>query len=227
MEKYKAEFFRICNLPSSDGQQRVEFLRQYLGTLNEFLYERQSIEEIDALNVPADDHPGWKRITPFLAIWDDYAESVIGFKFDDGQIRRLAKALAAIFHNSPELRAAPSLLEPDAPVDSLGGITPRQFALIRLMHALQDFSQVLPPIDRSLVTAIRQQSDGQIPNEQSLSSEIGARRLLAAFGGADRNVEERLRYIFSSARILLSLDCGGAFGLASKCSFDVRRSSRS
>lgn len=223
LEEYKQKFNEACSLSSNTKDERVIFLRRYLFLLNEFLYERHSADEIDELNNPSPSHPQWQRITPFLAIWDDYAESVLGFKFNNTQINKLAKVFVDIFNNNPSLQDSPALLPPNKPSGKLGGLTPKEFALIRLMHALQDFSRLLPPIDEHLVKKIREYSHGKIPDEKTLSSEEGARRLLAAFGGADSNVEERLLYISSSARILMSTPCKTAYGLSGLCQGDAKQ----
>ena len=223
LEEYKQKFNEICSLSSKTKKEKVLFLRSYLSNLNKFLYEQRSVDKIDELNKPSPSHPQWKRTTPFLAIWDDYAESVLGFKFNNVQINKLAKVITNIFKNKPSLQVPPNLLPPNKPSKSLGGLTPKQFSLIRLMHALQDFSRLLPTIDKGLVKKIRQHSNGRIPNEKILSSEDGAKKLLAAFGGADSNVEERLRYIYSSARILISMPCKTAYGLSGLCHEDAKK----
>lgn len=180
LEAYKKKFKDACELPSNTEKEKILFLRHYLSTLNEFLYERRMTEDIDELNKPDDSHPNWKRITPFLAVWDDYAESVLGFKFDRPQINKLAKAFTTIFNNQPSFHVAPSLLAPNDATVTLGGLMPKQFALIRLMHALQDFSRLLPTIDDKLVTNIRQCNNGEIPDERTPASEDGAKSFLAA-----------------------------------------------
>jgi len=197
------------------------FLRRYLSLLNAFLYERRSPGEIDDLAEPNEQHPEWRRITPFLAIWDDYAGRVLGFSFDDEQVEKLARALLRIYQNCPDITAKPELLAHDEEASTLGGLRPKEFALIRLMHALQDFSELQADINAQFVGAVRAAFGGRIPDETQLSNEESARRLLSTFGGADRNVQERLRYIFSSARMLSQLHPGGAYGLAEEANGDV------
>ena len=125
LERYKVEFLRICSLQLRTPADREEFLRQYLGTLNEFLYERRSGEEIDELNQPDPSHAEWKRLTPFLAIWDDYAQSVLGFSFDDRQIRKVASACVEVFRNCRRLQQSPPVLDPDSPSEEVRSPTRR------------------------------------------------------------------------------------------------------
>lgn len=220
LDHYQKAFSETFSRPISNEEQRVEFLRQYLSLLNEFLYERRKTEEMDELNNPNDSHPEWKRITPFLAIWDDYAEKVIGFSFDEKQIDLLARTLVEVLSNSPKLRKKPILLPADNPSGTLSGLTPRQFSLMRLLHALQDFTEMLLPLDDKLVAKISR-AFKTIPDESMLVEEESARKLLRVFGGADRNVDERIRYIFSSARIIKNNWKITAYKIAEDCHNDA------
>ena len=223
LAKYKEKFTELMGSELRTQNDRVVFLRKYLALLNEFLFERREEEEIDALNEPDEGRPEWQRITPFLAIWDDYAESVIGFSFDTGQIRKLAELLTVLYQEAPAETETAASLPPDEEIESLGGATPRQFCLLRVMHALQDFSRVLASLDADLLEEIRHTFGGGIPDEEALSKEENAERLMRVFGRPDRNVEERVRYIYSSARMLHSLHPAGAYGLLNECSGNVER----
>jgi len=223
LAQYKQAFGASLEMPLQSEEERVLFLRNYLCLVNEFFFERRKAEQIDDLNHPDPDHPEWRRLTPFLAIWDDYAEIVLGYRFDQQQIDKLASVIVDVFTASGRPYSGPRLLDADEESADLGGLTPRQFALIRLMHALQDFSRVMPKIDESLVRQVRQHFGGSIPTESELGDEEAARHLLNAFGGADSNVEERQRYIFSSARILAGLHQGGAYRIASACNNDAKK----
>ena len=223
LNNYQEGFSRIFAQPVNSELDRVKFLRGYLCLLNEFLYERRAVGEIDQLNEPSETHPEWKRITPFLAIWDDYVEKVVGFTFDADQINRLAKVFVDIFQGSPQFRQSPIALPADKPSPKLGGLTPRQFCLIRVMHALQDFSELPLPINEDLVGKLRRAFANSVPDESVLAEEESARKLMAVLGGADRNVDERIRYIFSAARIIKGTWGTPAYGIAAQCEADAKR----
>jgi len=75
LKAYKQRFNNTLTHKISSEKDKVSFLRDYLCILNEFLYETREETEVDQLNNPDPSHPSWQRLTPFLAIWDDYAES--------------------------------------------------------------------------------------------------------------------------------------------------------
>jgi hypothetical protein len=220
---FQKRFAAILALPGATEAQRVAVLRAYLSLLNEFLYERRSQEQIDCLNQPDAAHPEWRRVTPFLAIWDDYAEKVLGFHFDANQIDKLAKGFVCVFSKRSARVIAPHPLPASKPAASLGGLKPQEFALLRTMHALQDFSQLPGAIDGAMVSAVQKSFGGAIPDEDILSDENAARKLQRLFGDADRNVDERVRYIFSGARIIKARSPGGAYAICAQCEGDVRR----
>lgn len=217
---HKEHLADVMNAGHTDN---ISFLRRYLFLLNGFLFERLPPEQIEKLNLPNTSHPEWERITTFLAIWDDYHKEVIGYPQNEQQIKKLASIVVKIFQGNPQMTSTPRHLDSDAASESLAGLSPRQFALIRLMHALQDFSQTLPAIDSRLVNRIREGMDGIIPDEDALCNESNARNLLHAFGGADSNVDERIRYIFSSARIIRSWNCDDVYGLIDLHGGDARK----
>lgn len=58
-----------------------------------------------------------------------------------------------------------------------------------------DFSEELLPIDIALVEKLNAAFAGKIPTPKDLRTIEGANSLIACVGGADRNVDERRRYI--------------------------------
>ena len=220
---FQKRFTAVLALPAATEAQRVVLLRKYLSLLNEFLYEWRGQAEIDNLNCPDARHPEWRRVTPFVAIWDDYAEKVLGFHFDANQIDKLAKVFLTAFSKRSARAIAPQPLPASKPAVTLGGLKPQEFALLRTMHALQDFSELPSPIDAVMVTAVKNSFRGAIPDEDILSDENAARKLQRLFGDADRNVDERVRYIFSGARMIKASSPGGAYAICAQCEGDVRK----
>jgi hypothetical protein len=72
------------------------------------------------------------------------------------------------------------------------------------------------------VEAVRKAFMGKMPTEEQLSDENAAKKLLDIFGGADRNVDERMRYIFSGARIIRSEFTAGVYSIFAECGGDAR-----
>jgi hypothetical protein len=201
--------------------EKTAFLREFLLTLNRFFYEYRAAPEIDALNEPDPAHPQWQRHTEFLAVWDDYSKEVLGIGIDDAAVDTLARTLLRLYDKAEHLRAVPTALPPDITSDSLGGLTPRQFALVRLVHALQDFTQELPPITPAFVSHLKEEFNGRVPECADLETEQGALAFLKVLGGADKKGDERKRYIQNICKFLETEANGDAYALYSKADGDA------
>ncbi|OGS32991.1 MAG: hypothetical protein A2218_10415 [Elusimicrobia bacterium RIFOXYA2_FULL_53_38] len=183
------ELQRLGALPIGTESERTNFLREYLLFTNRFFFEYRP--NPDALNSPDPDYPDWKRHTEHLAIWDDYCRQILGLTFSDAQITALSKSLISIFSGIAGQVPAPYAQN----VNAIAGISAAEFSFLRLLHAAMDFSEELLPIDAPLVQKLKASFSQKMPGPKELQTVDGANSLIACFGGADRNVDERRRYI--------------------------------
>ncbi|OGS12954.1 MAG: hypothetical protein A2234_06920 [Elusimicrobia bacterium RIFOXYA2_FULL_58_8] len=183
------ELRRLGALPVGNDADKADFLREYLLFTNRFFFEYRP--NPDELNTSDSEHPDWKRHTEYLAIWDDYCRQILGLTFSDAQITKLAKALITIFAGAPTSAPAPYAQNPS----SISGVSGAEFCFLRLLHATMDFSEELSPIDVSLVNKLKSAFSQRLPGPKELLSTDGANALIECLGGADRNVDERRRYI--------------------------------
>lgn len=204
---------------------RIKFLRELLITLNKFFFEIRANGEVHDLQSSfykgkEATLPSWKRHTEFLAIWDDYSQKVLSFFYPQNRIISLAKRVNIIFKNANSLRMVPKEVEPDAINSRLGSMTPREFVFIRIVHALQDFTQILPPIDKHFSQKLKAKF-GEIPMPSQLKEREKALEFLTVLGGAERNVEERIRYITDISNSLMNDYEGDPYLIFAKCDGDA------
>jgi len=214
--KLSSRLGELASKPLSEAHERTAFLREFLLALNRFYFELRPEPEIEALNEPDIDHPSWLRKTEFLAVWDDYSRDVLGITVDPKAVERMARRLVEVFRKADHLRAVPKQLPPDTPQTSLGGLTPRQFCLVRTVHALQDFTQELPAITPAFVALLRDEFGGRIPAASDLLTDDGALSFLKVLGGADMKGNERKRYIQKLCGAFQAEGTGGPFELCEK-----------
>ncbi|MEW5884495.1 MAG: hypothetical protein AB1725_09770 [Armatimonadota bacterium] len=187
-------------------------MREFLSFINRCFFER--VDSPGPLNRPDPSHPDWVRHTAFLGIWDDYHKDILGISMPEESIAALAMALLTVFRaggNQVSVRTYPATL------------APHEFGLIRLVHATQDFTQVLPAIDGALIQNLKAAFSGQLPTPHLLSTQAGADKVNSVLGGADRNVDERLRYIQGVGRTLTERYGGEFQRIYSDCDGDAAR----
>jgi len=183
------ELRRLGALPVGTETDKADFLREYLLFTNRFFFEYRP--NPDALNSPDPEYPAWKRHTEHLAIWDDYCRQILGLTFSEPQINNLAKVLVTIFSGISGQLPAPYAQN----TGSVAGVSAAEYSFLRLLHATMDFSEELLPIDVPLVQKLKVAFSNQLPGPKELQTVEGANSLIECFGGADRNVDERRRYI--------------------------------
>jgi len=226
IQNLKGQLKNLSLINTENEAGKIEFLRELLTSLNRFFFERRKTEEIEDLqNTFYKDKentlPEWRRYSEFLAIWDDYAQKVLSFFYPEERITSLAERLNEIFRNAEILRSVPRQVDPDIRDSRLGNMTPREFVFIRIVHALQDFTQILPPIDNNFADKLRHKL-GRIPMPEMLQDHEQARDFLTALGGADRNVDERVRYITDISSSLINQFQGDPFLIFNECNGDAK-----
>jgi len=222
--KDKLTKLTLINVDDESG--KIEFLRELLKTLNKFFFEKRESQEVDELESEFykgkdGTRPAWKRHTEFLAIWDDYAEKALSFMYPEERIASFAQRLNMIFKNAKSLRAIPKKMDPNIADSCFGYMTAKEFVFIRIVHALQDFTQILPDIDEEFTNRLKKKFD-KIPMPNELKDREQALEFLTALGGADRNVNERIRYITDISNVLIDKFEGDAFLIFDKCNGDAK-----
>ena len=211
------ELKRIGGLSIGTEKEKIAFLREYLLFTNRFFFEYRP--NPDALNSPDVGHPDWKRHTEHLAIWDDCCGQILGLTFCEAQISNLAKTLISVF-----LGIAGQFPPPyKTNINSISGISASEFSFLRLLHATMDFSEELLPIDTTLVKRLNAVFSGGIPQPKDLRSTAGVNSLIECFGGADRNVDERRRYIQRACEMIDAKYGGQAINIFNSHSKDAKR----
>lgn len=222
--RLKTELHRISSMNVSSEQEKVRFLREFLIILNKFFFERRDascVEELQSVFYTRGRVlPQWKRHTEFLAIWDDYSETILSFVCPEERITALAERLNIIFQFADSKRVSPVSREPN--VNLFPRITGSDYIFLRLIHALQDFSQLLPEINQELADKLINKF-ARIPTAVDLRSEEGAREFLNVLGGADSNVDERVRYITSACEAIANDFNGDAYCIFEKCNGDAEQ----
>lgn len=226
IQNLKEQLGKLSLINTGNEAGKITFLRELLITLNKFFFEKRNSEEIEdlwsALYEGKDDTlPNWRRHTEFLAIWDDYAQKVLSFFYPEERITSLAKRLNEIFKNAKLLRDIPRQIDPDTMDSRLGSMTPREFVFIRIVHALQDFTRILPPINENFTDRLKTKF-GKIPMPGKLKDREQALEFLTILGGADRNVDERIRYITDISNSLLDKFKGDPFLIFSEYDGDAK-----
>lgn len=221
IQELKEKLSKLASIDIQNENGKIVFLRELLITLNKFFFEKRMGENAEDLQSPfyrdnPDTLPSWKRHTEFLAIWDDYSEKVLSFMYPEDNIITLAKQLNEIFRNAQSLRAIPKKIDPDIEQQYFGNMTGREFVFIRIVHALQDFTQILPEIDLFFTKVLKKRFK-KIPTAHDLKNEEKALDFLTVLGGADRNVDERTRYITDLSDILIDKYDGDPFLIFDKC----------
>ena len=222
----KNKLGKLASTDISDEDGKIQFLRELLAILNGFFFEKRKEKDIEDLESSyyrgkSDTLPAWKRHTEFLAIWDDYSEKILSFMYPDDQITALAKRLNKIFENANLLRTVPDEVDPDVEDVRFGSMTGREFSFIRIIHALQDFTQLLPEIDSKFANKLKDRF-GRIPMPKDLKDREQALEFVTVLGGADRNVDERTRYITDVCDTLIDKFEGDAFLIFDKCDGNVK-----
>lgn len=210
LERFIEKIRQLSNTFPSSENDRILFLRQIMLLLNAFFWERHP--EPEKLNIPNDKHPSWKRHTDFLAIWDDYCENILNISFNDNQIDKLAKTYVDIFKNYGT-----------ATLKMPSNITSEEFVFLRLIHATSDFANSLPRIDEFLINKLKTAFNNKLPTPKILSNENSAATFISHLGGADRNVNERKRYIIESCEILQFKYDSSAFSIFEKNNGDANK----
>lgn len=226
IEDLKGKLTSLSLINIDDGRGKIQFLRQLLITLNQFFFEKRNRREIESLQSGfyKDENgtlPSWKRHTAFLAVWDDYSEQILSFVYPENAITTLAQRLNVIFKRAETLRAIPSRVNPDREHPRFGMMTGRQFVFVRILHALQDFTQILPPINDQFTLRLKSRFH-EVPGANILKDNEQALEFLSALGGADRNVQERVRYITDFSSDLIQRFDGDAFLIFDMCNSDAR-----
>ena len=220
--KDKLSKLALIDIVNEDG--KVEFLRELLIILNKFFFEyrnKSEVEDLESVYYKGQDTlPSWKRYTEFLAIWDDYAEKILSFVHPEDRIEALAKIVNEIFKDAALSRSIPKIILPDVSSDNFGTLTGREFIFIRIIHALQDFTQLLPAIDVTFANKLKREFK-RIPSPAELKDPEQALRFLTVLGGADRNVDERVRYITDVSIALIDKFSGDAYLIFDKCNGDA------
>jgi len=216
VESLSTELRRLGSLPVGTESEKTNFLREYLLFTNRFFFEYRP--NPDTLNSPDPGYPDWKRHTEYLAIWDDYCRQILGLTFSEVQIVKLSKALITIFSGIAEQVPVPYLKNKS----SIAGVTASEFSFLRLLHATMDFSEELSPIDVSLLDKLRAAFSRKIPGPKDLRTVEGANSLIECFGGADRNVDERRRYIQRACELLDAQYGGQAMNIFDSHSRDAQ-----
>lgn len=214
----------ISNVDTSANGWEVEFISKFLLLLNKFFFQRRNApEELEDSHYKGnpDTNPEWKRHTEFLSVWDDYSSQVVSFLYPETNICALASRILEIYKNANYLRETPKVLPPDLPSKSLCGLTPRQFVFIRLVHASQDFSQLLPEIDSRFVAKMKKRFKC-IPGPKTLNKKEQAAEFLALLGGAERNMAERARYITVLCDSINSSYNSDPYGILNGCGNDAK-----
>ena len=115
--RLKTELHRISSMNVSSEQEKVRFLREFLIILNKFFFERRDascVEELQSVFYTRGRVlPQWKRHTEFLAIWDDYSETILSFVCPEERITALAERLNIIFQFADSKRVSPVSREPN------------------------------------------------------------------------------------------------------------------
>lgn len=217
----KVKLGKLASTDISKEDGKIQFLRELLAILNSFFFEKRKESNIENLESAyykgkPDTLPAWKRHTEFLAIWDDYSDKILSFMYPEDKLRVLAERLNIIFSKSASLRTIPKQIDPDNENECFGSMTGREFAFVRIIHALQDFTQLLPEIDSSFSVKLRKRF-GKIPSPKDLKDREQALEFLTVLGGADRNVDERIRYITDVSDILIDKFDGDAYLIFDKC----------
>jgi len=217
---------KLTSVNISDEKGRIDFLRDLLVTLNKFFFEKREKSEIKELESThykgkPDTLTAWKRHTEFLAIWDDYSEKILSFMYPEDKITVLAERLNDIFKTANFLRTIPKTLDPDKKDARFGTMTGREFIFIRIVHALQDFTQLLPEVDSKFAKKLRKKF-GKIPTANELKDKTQALEFLTILDGADRNVDERIRYITDVSNSLIDKFNADAFLIFDKCKGDAK-----
>ncbi len=220
----QAQLKAISNVDTSANGWEVEFISKFLLLLNKFFFERRNTpEELEDSHYKGnpDTNLDWKRHTEFLAVWDDYSSQVVSFLYPEKHICALASRILEIYKNANYLREIPKVLPPDLPSKSLCGLTPRQFVFIRLVHASQDFSQLLPEIDSRFVAKLKKKFKC-IPGPKTLDKKEQAAEFLALLGGAERNMAERARYITVLCANINASYNSDPYGILDACGNDAK-----
>ncbi len=222
--RLKNELRRISSLGISNEQEKVRFLREFLIILNKFFFEKRDascVEELQSVFYTRGRVlPQWKRHTEFLAIWDDYSETILSFVCPEERVTALAERLNIIFRSADSKRVSPVPRKPNE--NLFPRITGSDYIFLRLIHALQDFSQLLPEINQDLADKLIKKF-ARIPTAVDLRSEEGAREFLNVLGGADSNVDERVRYITSACEVIINDFNGDAYFIFEKCNGDAEQ----